>query len=193
MSDDLVPFTFNSVLENKSKITNNIDEDKSLTLFQEKLTKELKNLPTVMGRNFILLKLSDDSRWLMNITDIKETSVLPEVSKIGMTQPWIMGISNFRGTVGTIIDMKHFLLGKPSNTLNSHAILLNKKYNLNLALLWPQIDRMETQSHLEVIEEKSKNKWIKNIWVDKNGSRWNELDVEELLKSKEIMDAVKIR
>ena len=167
MSDDLVPFTFNSVLENKSKITNNIDEDKSLTLFQEKLTKELKNLPTVMGRNFILLKLSDDSRWLMNITDIKETSVLPEVSKIGLTQPWIMGISNFRGTVGTIIDMKHFLLGKPSNTLNSHAILLNKKYNLNLAL--------------------------KNIWVDKNGSRWNELDVEELLKSKEIMDAVKIR
>ena len=64
---------------------------------------------------------------------------------------------------------------------------------MNLALLWPQIDRMETQSHLEMLDEKPKNKWIKNIWVDTNGFRWNELDVEVLLQSKEIMDAVKIR
>lgn len=193
MSDDLVPFTFNSILDNNKKNPNVTDEDKSLTLFQEKLSEELKNLPSIMGKNFIMLKLSDESRWLMSITDIRETSVLPELSKIGLTQPWIMGISNFRGTVGTVIDMKHFLLGKPSNHQNSHAILLNKKYNLNLALLWPQIDRMENQSHLEITEENPKNKWIKNIWTDNNGHRWNELDVVELLKSKEIMDAVKIR
>ena len=193
MSDDLVPFTFNSMLDNSSKSKKKFDKENSLLKYQEKLSKELLDLPPTLGKNFILLRLSDESRWLMNITDIKETSVLPEVSKIGLTQPWVMGISNFRGTVGTVIDMKHFLLGKSSNHLNSHAILLNKKYNFNLALLWPQIDKMENHSSLQMLEESPKNKWIKNIWTDKQNNKWNELDVEELLKSKEIMDAVKIR
>lgn len=192
MSDDLVPFTFNSVLKENNK-KNTETENKSLIVFQEQLTKDLNNLPSSDIQGFLLLKLSRDSQWLMRIKDIKETSVLPVVSHIGMIQPWVVGIANFKGTVGTVIDMNHFLLGKASNTQSAHAILLSKKHNLNLALLWPHIERMTNDKKLKVVESESKNKWVKQVWQDEKGSRWNELDIEGLITSKEVMDAFRLK
>lgn len=193
MSEDLVPFTFNTVLKENNKKEPTKDEKKSLIDFQEQLTKDLNNLPSSDIQGFILLKLSRDSQWLMRIKDIKETSVLPAVSHIGMTQPWIVGIANFKGTVGTVMDMKHFLLGSPSNTQSTHAILLSKKHNLNLALLWPHIERMANDTSLNIVESESKPKWVKQVWQDEKGSRWNELDIEGLITSKEVMDAFRLK
>lgn len=202
----LIPFSFEDMLneeENKAYQEKMEKENNLLRNYQSKLTGIVDSYDSQSLEKFILVRLIGDNitnkNWLLNVDEIKEATKFTQISKIGFTNPYVVGISNFRGTVSTIIDMNLLMLKKPSGVIANSVVLL--KQNVNIALLWPKIEKMtESHSLLELSEEDiksfknlKKDRLAKRIFKSSDGELWNEIDIEKLLSSKEIIDALNIR
>lgn len=202
-SKKLIPFSFEDRLkyeESKSYQEKIERENKLLKNYQTKLTGIVESYNSQSLEKFILVKLVSDNiyntNWLINVDEIKEATKFNQISRIGFTNPYVVGISNFRGTVSTIIDMNQLLLRKSSGVIANSVVLL--KQNVNIALLWPKIEKMtESNSLLEVNEKDIPNfkkaRLSKRVFKSNDGLLWNEIDIDKLLSSKEIIDALNIR
>lgn len=134
--------------------------------------------------------------WLIRVEDISEVAQHSEISKIGYTNNYIVGISNFKGKVCTIIDMSMLLNNKKSTIPSNSCVLLRE--NDGIALLWTKVEISELELNKVDIEElKNENffervHYVKEYHKDINGNIWNELDITQLLHSKKIVDGANI-
>ena len=97
-------------------------QKKSLVEYQNEINELIYNesLQEEEQTNYLSIVLKD-KHYLINLVDIKETSTLPSISKIGRVNSWFLGISNFRGQVNPVIDMTFIFTGKNSNYNESYA------------------------------------------------------------------------
>lgn len=167
-------------------------------LFNENkiISKETK------GNKYIFLRLEGElskfrKNWLISVDDILEISQYSEISKIGYTNNYIVGISSFKGNVCTIIDMSIFLNNKNS-LMNSNSCILLRK-NEGIALLWPNIEINNIELGKINIEDYKKESFYENVgfvkdyFIDEENNLWNELDIEKLLQSNQILDGSNLR
>lgn len=160
------------------------------------ISKESRN-----NNKYIFLRLEGDVSkfrryWIISVDDISEVSQHSEVAKIGYTNNYIIGVSNFKGNVCTIIDMSILLNNKKSLIDSNSCVLLRK--NEGIALLWPKIEINNMNLKKIRIEDYKDEPFYEKVgfskdhYIDPSGNVWNELDVEKLLQSKPIIDGSNI-
>lgn len=147
-------------------------------------------------RNFIIIGLAEKNI-MLDIKDISEAIKIKQMAKIGYVYDWFLGISNHNGIPYTILDLNFFYNKIKSDIKNSYAIVLNNKYKSNLAILCPNIKKLEKESSLKLKENNIKNKellsdGIIRTWIDKTGTECFELDITQFLNSIKVADALKI-
>lgn len=169
-------------------------EKKSLVEYQNEINELIYNesLQEEEQTNYLSIVLKD-KHYLINLVDIKETSTLPSISKIGRVNSWFLGISNFRGQVNPVIDMTFIFTGKNSNYNESYALLANPKFGTNCAMLWDGVNKLITQQGLVKKENVNLNelKWIKEVWIDEKNIEWHEINVEQLMNCSDIFNIYK--
>lgn len=160
----------------------------SLVDFQVEVSQRIKRDSVKDVETFITIEsINSNVNWLVNLSDIKETAVLPEISKIGRAKKWFLGIANFRGQVSSVIDMEYLLNKKSMNNIaGAYALISNSHLNASYAMLWTSLGDMVSKDEFTLKNNAEKPKWIKNIWVDKNNKIWNELNIEEIINSDEL-------
>lgn len=166
----------------------------SLVKYQHEINELIRNeiINDEDQTNFLSIVLKD-KRYLINLEDIKETSTLPTISKIGRVSPWFLGISNFRGQVNPVIDMTYLFTGKNSNLNESYALLANPAFGMNCAMLWNGVNKLITKKTLTKKEDVNfaELKWIKEVWLDDKNIEWHEVDVDGLMNCSDIFNIYK--
>lgn len=170
---------------NKLDRQNLVEYQKEINILIEKEENDVNYLP----QNFLSIVLNHNN-YLINLNDIKETSTIPNISKIGRIKPWFLGIANFRGQVSPVIDMTYLFTGKNSNLHQSYALLTSDRLGTSFAMLWTGVSKLLSMKNFTLSTEviQSKDKWIKTIWVDSENVKWKEIDVENLIISPELSD-----
>lgn len=169
----------------------------SLPEYQRRLNQELDATKGSSIEAFVAA-VSDDTHWLVGLGELKETAVLPEVARIGMVQPWVLGIANFRGHVHTVVDMRYMISRQRTTvTYLGRATLLHPRYATNVALLWPEVVGMIPKNQYKLSDREpqvpaERRGWVKQVWEDPRGVLWHEMDVAALTSTDEMTNAVKL-
>lgn len=197
--------TIQKYLKEKEKKIHDIKvktKENSLVEYQKLFNENKIISKETKGNKYIFLRLEGElsqfrKNWLISVDDILEISQYSEISKIGYTNNYIVGISSFKGNVCTIIDMSIFLNNKGSLINSSSCILLRK--NEGIALLWPNIEINNIDlGKIDIADYKKESFYenvgfVKDYFIDEEGNIWNELDIDKLLQSKQILDGSNLR
>ena len=163
----------------------------NLVEFQNRLNEQLD---LAMASDQIVSWMSftaAQTNWLINIGDTKEVSTFPDSTfKFDVTRPWHMGIGNFRGNIHSLVDFSMFLGGAPTVVnANTRALLVHGKYDTNIALIVPQVFGLKKVDTLSKQSRASKSSvWVDDVFEDEAGVKWEFLNVQGLVSSKEMME-----
>lgn len=188
--------------ERKKKIQQEKEKRNSLTEYQKLFNENKVSISETKGNKYIFLKIDSElskfkKNWLISVDDILEISQYTDISKIGYTNNYILGISNFKGNVCTIIDMSIFLNNRNALQNSNSCILLRK--NEGIALRWPNIEINNINLVKINIDDYKKDKlyenvnFVKDYFMDEENNIWNELDIDKLLQSNQILDGSNLR
>ena len=158
--------------------------DPSINAFQQKLLSAVSD-DTVSTDSFVALRLGQEG-WLIDLSHLKEASVPSKIARHAQAPSWIVGISNFKGEVWTIVDM--LVLIKNQKTVNPHwgwVTLLRGNDDTgsadnHLGLLWTEIVEIAPKEEYDVHPHPSE-KYCKAHYKDKKGVLWRELDIGQVL------------
>ena len=178
-----------------------MNEKNELVSFQDHITHSLAE-SGVSSDAFVVVKL-DEEEWLVDMSILKEASVPPKIAKNAGAPNWVLGIANFRGDVWTILDMKMLLKGRPtSNPRWGWVTLLRQKtkdmenvifgVDQKIGLLWTEIVEIASKEKYKQ-DFRSPEQWCRAHYLDKEGRVWRELDIEQIVGERGIIDAWRIR
>lgn len=111
--------------------------------------------------------------WLIDMSDISEVLSPQTMVDVPMSQPWIKGVSNVRGSLYCVTDTAAYLgLGAVSGTIDNRLLLVAERYSFNAALL---VDK--------VLGLRDASDWIMGLheYTDEQGVVWRKLDIADLL------------
>ena len=153
-----------------------------LLSFQHELTQRLESsAPT--SHSFVSILL-DDQRWLVDLMLIKEASVPPKISKNARAPHWVVGITNFRGEVWTVVDMRMII--KKESTVNPNwgwVTLLHPSGDHKIALLWSEIVEIASKEEYDLVPNAPNEPFVRATWKDQKGQLWKELNADDLTGS----------
>lgn len=199
MSDEARPTTLVGLFEDDQDWSGEDWSDLRMSLpkYQERLNRELDATQGSSIEAFVAA-VADSVHCLINLSELKETAVLPDLARIGMVQPWVLGIANFRGHVHTVLDMR-YLLNRQRTTVTylGRATLLHPRYGINVALLWPEVVGMIPRNQFQPSTKApqvapERQGWVKQVWEDPRGVLWHEMDVSAMTSADEMTNAVKL-
>jgi len=124
--------------------------------------------------------------WLLDVRDVLEASVVPQLVRAGRSPKGVVGIASFRGKILTLVDMQELLFGMPFRPAEQGwATALHPRHGCAVALVWPTMaGLLDTQKLLPCAFPQGPNSyWVKSCWQDEAGVTWKELDLLKWLTS----------
>lgn len=91
-------------------------------LTNELTDEQTPGLPTGAAAGAVLVRLGS-SRYALDMTDVAEVAMVPEVTRIPGSGPWLLGVANWRGRMLPVLDLRP-LLGAVRLPLPSSARLV---------------------------------------------------------------------
>lgn len=163
----------------------------NLVEFQRRLNEQLEaNLSSDRVLSWMAFSAAQ-TNWLINIGDTREIAPYPDSSfRFDVTKNWVLGIGNFRGNIHTMVDFSLFLGGAPSQiNMNTRALLVHNKFDTNIALVVPQVFGLKKMDSLTRKPGAQKSSvWVNEVFEDDKGVKWEFLDVQGLVSSREMME-----
>lgn len=124
---------------------------------------------------------------LVDLLDISETLVVPEIQPIPLVKPWFLGMANVRGVLYAINDLTQLLDGRFTEiSSNTRTLLINESISSNVGVL---VDRLIGLRSLDVFKlrngaDKESVCFKSNSYEDSDKKVWYVLDCEKLVSSK---------
>ena len=160
----------------------------SLSEFQAHLASRLAvaNEQTAAG---LLGFLSGPDHWLVKLADSGEVAPLPALTSVPLTRRWFVGIANIRGNLYAVTDFSAFQ-GKEATPQNasSRLLLIGTRHGNNAALLVTRLLGLRSLEDLTpATGEMGTPAWASEAYVDKEGRRWQILNVRALFQDDAFM------
>ena len=161
----------------------------SLRDFQAHLAKRLAGASEQSAAGLLGVQAGADY-WLLNLSDSGEVVPLTPLVDVPLTKHWFVGLSNIRGNLYAVTDFSAFQ-GKEATPQNSSSrlLLIGARHGNNAALL---VTRMLGLRNVDDLTRTSADPnaphWANEAYVDRNGRRWNKLNVGALLADEVFMD-----
>lgn len=141
--------------------------------------------------------LIGDRRWLLNLQSAGEIVSVGAITKVPLTQPWFLGLTNIRGSLISVIDFAHFL-GLPPTSIDkdSRIVAFASALSFNSSLL---VDRIlglrnvaEMQPHMQpntqpdaAAEPGSSLQGAS--YMDSDSHLWTELDLSQVVQDPQFL------
>lgn len=166
-----------------------------LVEFQKRLNSDLEDA-NLQGELSSLIGFKAQGRnWLIELGDLREIDGVPGVEKIqrvAITKPWVMGISNFKGYIYTLVDFQMFLGGEASALgINSRSLLLNQKFIIQTALVVPDVSGLVIKNDLKPCDPQGGafgSPWSVAAYEGRDGVVWEMLDLFALSESETMLN-----
>jgi twitching motility protein PilI len=121
--------------------------------------------------------------WLVDMSDISEVLPLPALTRVPMSKPWFRGVANVRGNLYCVVDMPGYQQkGLLDTNSSSRVLLVAEKHAFNVALLVDRVFGLRDARAWKQIKLDGKTEYY-----DGQGTKWNKLDVIDLLNENEFL------
>jgi twitching motility protein PilI len=161
----------------------------SLREFQAHLAARLSGMDEQRAAGLLGFQSGAD-RWLVGLPDSGEIVPLPQLTGVPMTKPWFAGIANIRGSLYSVADFSAFRRKEatPQNA-NSRLLLIGTRHGNNAALLVNRILGLRNADDLmSAPSDPDAPPWANVACTDREGQRWQMLNVKRLFSDGEFMD-----
>lgn len=125
---------------------------------------------------------------LVNLVDITETLVVPEVEPVPLVKPWFLGMTNVRGVLYAVNDLGQLLDNRLTEiSSNTRMLLINDSIVSNVSVLVDRLIGLRNLDDLSTQDGEADNGvCFKPVsYVDDESKVWNVLDCERLASSRE--------
>lgn len=132
--------------------------------------------------------------YLLPLAQSGEIFPLPAVQTVPYSQSWFLGVVNLRGGLYGVVDLAAFIAGKaPVRTeqywSEASVVTFNAALELNCSLL---IDSLAGLRHVGAFSgseppPEGSPPYFGNRYVDADGSRWQEINLQQLSQMSEFL------
>ncbi|QKO20475.1 chemotaxis protein CheW [Rhodoferax sp. BAB1] len=132
--------------------------------------------------------------YLLPLAQSGEIFPLPAVQAVPYSQPWFLGVVNLRGGLYGVVDLASYIAGKaPVRTeqywAEASVVTLNAALEINCSLL---IDSLAGLRHVGAFSgseppPEGAPPYFGNRYVDADGSRWQEINLQQLSQMSEFL------
>lgn len=82
--------------------------------------------------------------YAISISQVQEILRVPQITDLPRTESYVLGLTNIRGTVLSVMDLKSFLLGQPSELTENSRILVVEAHQQKIALVVDEVTEVLT-------------------------------------------------
>lgn len=159
-----------------------------LRAFQESLARRLREAHAAPLPDSRLAVVAGTRQWLLRLDQVGE--VLPlaagggRFTPVPLARPWYAGLANVRGKLVSVIDLARFCNGVA--TVPGPAVrmvLLAERYQFHCALLVERMVGLRNRARYQPdpATEGVQAPWAGEMLADRDGGRWQELDIPALI------------
>lgn len=162
----------------------------SLRDYQRELAARLQGAAGRRASSKLGLQVGAEA-WLVDLTEAAEVVPVPPITPVPLARPWFRGVANIRGSLYGVADFSAFLGGAPVvASEQARLLLLSERFRMGCALL---VERSLGLRNLEQLSPlapaSSRPPWVRAEYGDKEGARWTELNVAQLVQQPEFLAA----
>lgn len=135
-------------------------------------------------------------RYLIDLREAGEIVSSGNLTKVPLTKPWYLGLSNVRGSLTSVIDYSLFE-GNEATFLDSSCRVLafSNSLSFNSGLLVSKVLGLRNADEMDLIDEqaeasagqKQKKPWVLNRFLDADGQIWSQISLSLLVQDQEFL------
>lgn len=136
-------------------------------------------------------------RYLIDLREAGEIVSSGNLTKVPLTKPWYLGLSNVRGSLTSVIDYSLFE-GNEATFLDSSCRVLafSNSLSFNSGLLVSKVLGLRNADEMDLIDEQEndesasnhrKKPWILNRFLDADGQIWSQISLSLLVQDQEFL------
>jgi twitching motility protein PilI len=136
-------------------------------------------------------------RYLIDLREAGEIVSSGNLTKVPLTKPWYLGLSNVRGSLTSVIDYSLFE-GNDATFLDSSCRVLafSNSLSFNSGLLVSKVLGLRNADEMDLIDElatdvttsqQQKKPWILNRFLDADGHIWAQISLSMLVQDQEFL------
>ncbi len=134
-----------------------------------------------------------ERRFLCGIKSIAELLLIPDVTPVPGSQPWVVGMANLRGNLAAVIDLNRYLHAKATQLTNRSRALLVEHPGAALGLLVDEVlgqrsvagDRM---AELDEEQDEALRPYVAGS-IQLDGQQWTIFNVDDLVAASQFQQA----
>ena len=137
------------------------------------------------------------SRYLIDLREAGEIVSSGNLTKVPLTKPWYLGLSNVRGSLTSVIDYSLFE-GNDATLLDSSCRVLafSNSLSFNSGLLVSKVLGLRNADEMDLIDElatevtinqQQKKPWVLNRFLDSDGQIWSQISLSLLVQDQEFL------
>ncbi len=134
--------------------------------------------------------LVGNRRCLIDLPQTGEIVSVGAITKVPLTQPWFLGLTNIRGNLISVVDFAQFL-GDPATAIDkqSRIIALAPSLGLNGGLLVSQVlglrNLADMQPQLE--QPDGTQEWQLQCYLDADQGSWQLIDLDAIARNQQFL------
>ncbi|WP_246464712.1 chemotaxis protein CheW [Undibacterium seohonense] len=136
-------------------------------------------------------------RYLVDLREAGEIVSSGNLTKVPLTKPWYLGLSNVRGSLTSVIDYSLFE-GNDATFVDSSCRVLafSNSLSFNSGLLVSKVLGLRNADEMDLIDEQAaelnvnqqqKKPWILNRFLDADGQIWSQISLSLLVQDQEFL------
>lgn len=118
-------------------------------------------------------------RWLLDLQSAGEIVSVGAITKVPLTQPWFLGLTNIRGSLISVIDFAQFHGGSASLIdKDSRIVAFAPALSFNSGLLVSRVLGLRNTAEMQLeSQDEAGAPWAGKRYVDRESQAWTELDL----------------
>lgn len=159
--------------------------------FQAQLVERMQAVSSgVQAQASQLGVMIGDSRWLLNLQEAGEIVSVGAVTKVPLTQPWFLGLTNIRGNLISVVDLAHFRGQRPTPIdKESRIVAFAPSLSFNSGLLVSRVLGLRNIAEMEACApvEAGAVPWATRQYLDRESQLWTELDLSLIVQDPQFL------
>lgn len=156
----------------------------SLRDYQRTLSARLLNPQSASAAIWLGIESGGHS-WLLDLADVGETLPRPPLHPVPLTQPWLLGVTNIRGDLHTLIDLGLFA-GHAAATVTdqSRVVLVAPRHRMFCGFLVDRVSGLfRADQFLEPASGKTGQNWLQTVEHADTRETWLRPGIPGLLRT----------
>lgn len=161
-----------------------MNNSSSLRDYQRTLSARLLNPQSAPAAIWLGIESGGHS-WLLDLADVGETLPRPPLHPVPLTQPWLLGVTNIRGDLHTLIDLGLFA-GQAAATVTdqSRVVLVAARHRMFCGFLVDRVSGLfRADQFLEPVSGRTEQNWLQTVEHAETRESWLRPGIPGLLRT----------